>query len=561
MTSVKICVPRGQQALWISRVQAGVRPLALKIPLEVANGNSRGSATDLNSLLTDSDEEQEVDVSCSSSEQELDTKKDSDWDIVDKGCAIDEFLCEDSEDSDEGDDMEGQNHESLNCGEDAFSGTKLGAIVATAQRIIELSNTTAKKQVTTNKQKQQWWDNRKKLDSMMREVVNNLEASVLGWRKAILVPPPSDKYTRDALKKVADTLESEMMQVINDNSAEEDTERKSSRAKLAGTRAKSKSAPKPKPTRKTQERERPAISPINRPLLEVFLGAIPYLTDSEICEALGFITGRVMEHKWATTVRGAYDNCIGVDSVTEGKQRSSTKEDAQSDLERQTLILALDGKLQRLPWESLSCLDTHSVTRVPSLLYANILYNASSRLLRSGINAKRAFYLLNAEGDLAKTQECFEVQFKRRLGWQGLVGIRPTADEYKHALTEHDLFVYCGHGSGEQYLKRDAVARLPKCGVALLMGCSSGFLCDEGDFEPAGMANSFLVALSPSVVGNLWDVTDGELDRLTKALLMNWLDQGLPLPLALAQARKTCQFRFLVAAAAVCYGVPVRVSS
>ena len=37
-------------------------------------------------------------------------------------------------------------------------------------------------------------------------------------------------------------------------------------------------------------------------------------------------------------------------------------------------------------------------------------------------------------------------------------------------------FRYCGHGSGQEYLKWDAVQRLYCSAVALLMGCSSGKL-------------------------------------------------------------------------------------
>lgn len=534
------------------RSQAGRQGLVVKVPLKVArvNDKSKDDTTDLSDVVVDDSDEDLGDGESSGGSAQDTESKEMDWEAADKGNNIDEFLNKD-EDSD---DDNAEDDENAGCYrvENAFSGTELGTIVTMTQRIIQLSNTTAKKQVSTNKQKQQWWDNRKKLDAKMKEVVYNIEANILGWRKAILVAPPSDKSIREALANAADMLESDLMQASANGAPDEhepEPERKSTRSKSASVKAKTKSAPK-----KKQEKDQPvAIPPIDRPLLEVCLGAVPYLSDSEIGDALESISGRPLDSTWVATVRSAYEKCVS----SNGKKRATGTED----VERQTLILALDGKLQRLPWESLPCLDMHSVTRVPSLLYANILFSASSHLLSSGINPKCAFYLLNAEGDLTKTQECFEVQFKRRPGWQGLVGIRPSAEEYKQALSEHDLFVYCGHGSGEQYLKRDAVARLPKCAVALLMGCSSGFLSDEGDFEPTGMANSFLVALSPSVVGNLWDVTDGELDRLTKALLGAWLDQGLPLPQALAVARKTCTFRYLVAAAAVCYGVPISVSN
>ena len=33
--------------------------------------------------------------------------------------------------------------------------------------------------------------------------------------------------------------------------------------------------------------------------------------------------------------------------------------------------------------------------------------------------------------------------------WQGITGQVPTVEEWVAAVAGHDLFVYCGHGSGE----------------------------------------------------------------------------------------------------------------
>ena len=36
--------------------------------------------------------------------------------------------------------------------------------------------------------------------------------------------------------------------------------------------------------------------------------------------------------------------------------------------------------------------------------------------------------------------------------WQGKAGCAPTAAELAEALTSRQLFLYCGHGGGEQYI-------------------------------------------------------------------------------------------------------------
>lgn len=63
---------------------------------------------------------------------------------------------------------------------------------------------------------------------------------------------------------------------------------------------------------------------------------------------------------------------------------------------------------------------------------------------------------------------------------------------------------------------------------------------------------------SPSLVAVLWDVTDGDIDRLSKALLEQWLEgrEGVLLAQALATARSACKLEGLNGYAAVMYGDP-----
>ena len=63
---------------------------------------------------------------------------------------------------------------------------------------------------------------------------------------------------------------------------------------------------------------------------------------------------------------------------------------------------------------------------------------------------------------------------------------------------------------------------------------------------------------SPALVGCLWDVTDGEIDRLCHALLKHLLgDEATPLPSLVAASRSVCKLQWLTGASAIVYGMPV----
>ena len=67
---------------------------------------------------------------------------------------------------------------------------------------------------------------------------------------------------------------------------------------------------------------------------------------------------------------------------------------------------------------------------------------------------------------------------------------------------------------------------------------------------------------SPSLVGCLWDVTDGEIDRLSHALLKHLLgDNGeaTPLPVLVSTARTACKLQWLTGSSTIVYGAPVTV--
>lgn len=71
---------------------------------------------------------------------------------------------------------------------------------------------------------------------------------------------------------------------------------------------------------------------------------------------------------------------------------------------------------------------------------------------------------------------------------------------------------------------------------------------------------------SPAVVGNLWDVTDKDLDRFTHSALEKFGLLGgesngvLSLPSAVAASRSSCSLRYLNGAAPVVWGIPVKIA-
>ncbi|XP_071103175.1 separin-like [Haliotis cracherodii] len=230
---------------------------------------------------------------------------------------------------------------------------------------------------------------------------------------------------------------------------------------------------------------------------------------------------------------------------------------------RQPVLLVLDKDVQHLPWESLPSLRSHPVTRIPSLYHLHTQLSAGhmsqSHACVSGVDIQNAFYILNPDNDLMSTQESFENLFREPSGWSGLIGEKPTPNQFKSALTDHDLFIYCGHGSGCKYYSGSDLQQLRCRAVAVLMGCSSGYLQTRGILEATGMINNYFLAGCPTIIANLWDVTDRDIDRFLGGMLTSWMSsegEGSLLE-AIPAARDQCRLPFLIGAAPVVYGFPV----
>ncbi|KAL7721908.1 separase [Entamoeba marina] len=225
----------------------------------------------------------------------------------------------------------------------------------------------------------------------------------------------------------------------------------------------------------------------------------------------------------------------------------------------QTVLLLLDKKLHELPWESISTYSKLSITRIPTFdpyVTSNLIqFNDTTPSLT--ITPSRGYYVLNPSGDLPRTEERL-VPYLKRLRWKGIAQEIPQETEFLRALENNDILLYSGHGGGEQFIPGKKIQELARCGAALIMGCRSVALTQVGDFEPYGLPFDYLLAGSPVVVGNLWNVPDTELDKVTQFLL-DWLLEGdnTDISMVVNRAKKTCELKWLMGAALVCYGFPV----
>ncbi|KAF9590960.1 hypothetical protein IFM89_000505 [Coptis chinensis] len=128
-------------------------------------------------------------------------------------------------------------------------------------------------------------------------------------------------------------------------------------------------------------------------------------------------------------------------------------------ISRELIILVLDSDVQMLPWESLPVLRKNEAYRMPSVGSISALVN-------------------------------------------GKAGAPPSVEELVLALKNHDLFIYFGHES------RAVISQ----GALPFMGC----------YNPQGAVISYLLAGSPAIIANLWEVTDKDIDRFGKSMLSAW---------------------------------------
>ena len=138
----------------------------------------------------------------------------------------------------------------------------------------------------------------------------------------------------------------------------------------------------------------------------------------------------------------------------------------------------------------------------------------------------------------------------------------PSDDVIEHKLSHKDIFVFCGHGNGQEHYRYSKLIdhRINCKATMFLMGCQSGALTDSGDMEPTGAAVYSLAAGATAYVGALWNVTDGEINRFFNSLLDDVKTGKIEVEQAVARAREACRLKYLTGGAVVVYGFPALIS-
>ncbi|KAG6652968.1 separase isoform X5 [Carya illinoinensis] len=430
----------------------------------------------------------------------------------------------------------------------------------------------------TKSNRTMWWMWRKELDRRLGKLLRNLEDSWLGPFRYVLLGQWSNRKHLDLVhKKLVHDLKSKCKLEVNES------------------------------------------------LLNVILGGSKDAFEEagvlQLCLRRGYSVDKVGYRDEAN--RGtSFDVANGIEKQDELAfqlvQEAVKKLEGEETINREAIILVLDCEVQMLPWENLPILRNQEVYRMPSVGSISAALDRShhhqeqvGKIVASFplIDPLDAFYLLNPSGDLSSTQVEFEKWFRDQ-NMEGKAGSAPTAEELIAALKSHDLFIYFGHGSGAQYIPRHEIQKLENCAATLLMGCSSGSLMLNGCYVPQGTPLSYLLAGSPVIVANLWEVTDKDIDRFGKAMLDAWLRERSSCSLGcvqcdllcaeleamtirgckgnakrktqrkkspeacetslskdfcnhrrkigsfMAQAREACTLPFLIGASPVCYGIP-----
>ncbi|KAI8612609.1 peptidase family C50-domain-containing protein [Chytriomyces sp. MP71] len=466
-------------------------------------------------------------------------------------------------------------------GED--NGFGLEALLTELHSIVSENNNTTKVAASvaaenrdqTREEKSAWWATRRELDDRMKDILTQLEKYWLGGFKGLLI---GDDFN-------------------NANYAKLFTDFKTSLEHLIVKAVAKKSRVKP--------------LPLDADLCHMILRLGPEPDPMDVEDVLYYLMDA---YQYAGCPIG-YDE-VNIDmmesTLSESISRFHTgRQEIMKNLpiagnqlnctDRNHLILILDKNLQSLPWENIPCLRGTSVSRLPSFAFLRDRLDIVPKV----VDRSSAFYVLNPSKDLINTANEFSGFVQENHEWVGVIDDAPTDEIFEKELQSKDMMLYFGHGGAEQYIRGYKIRKLDRCAVSFLMGCSSGRLTAPGEFDVAGTALNYLIAGCHSLVANLWDVTDRDIDRFSKSMFkklhlagsqtfpvekkrrtglhstkgpeddefcmesrffreeppLETVDGKMSICEAAAVSRNACELKYLIGAAPVVYGIPVFVSS
>ncbi|TBU57165.1 peptidase family C50-domain-containing protein [Dichomitus squalens] len=318
-------------------------------------------------------------------------------------------------------------------------------------------------------------------------------------------------------------------------------------------------------------------------LLECFSRLPPTCRDEELEDLIYFILDLYQFHGIPIAISEVDMDQIVVELRNALEEHSVRLKARSIDVDEDGhIFLVLDKNVQGIPWESLPVLRGKSTSRIPSVdflldrLEFSRLHKQRAQatsLDRATVDPRKTYFVLNPSGDLKGTEGRFASWLKemKTAGWDGIIGRPPSEQQFLDALANRDLVIYFGHGGAEQYVRSHKVRHLQRCAATMLWGCSSGTLKYMGDFDRTGTPYHYMLAGCPTLVANLWDVTDRDIDKFSQSVfddlhlnpdaVKKWCPGGgdrtpMSIVKAVSRARDSCKLRYLTGAAPVIYGIP-----
>ncbi|CCM06375.1 uncharacterized protein FIBRA_08633 [Fibroporia radiculosa] len=400
-----------------------------------------------------------------------------------------------------------------------------------------------------------WWAGRSALDARLRDLLQNIEFCWFGAFKAILSAP--HEYASTVFLALRTRIESIFAASLM-----------------------------------MRDQKRVLQVTLDDALMECFSALPPDCRDEEIEDLVYFVLDLYQFHGIPVAIAEVDVDQLVIDIRDVLKEHATKIKDKVTTVDNSHTFLILDKNVQGIPWESIPVLRGQSISRVPNMdflldrielarrqprsndaqIHSNQVNTASQSLVdRIVLDPGKTYYLLNPSGDLKSTEDRFASWLKsmRSVGWDGVIGRQPSEQELVDALSQNDLVVYFGHGGAEQYIRSSKIRHLSRCAATMLWGCSSGALKHMGDFDRVGTPYNYMLAGCPTLVANLWDVTDRDIDKFSQVVFddlqltpvgvsraQERSDQACSVVTAVAKAREHCKLKYLTGAAPVVYGIP-----
>lgn len=405
--------------------------------------------------------------------------------------------------------------------------------------IIEKSNASTSVEVTssitTRDERKKWWQTRYELDHRLQELLNNIEVCWFNGMKGLFGPEIIEAdILQDFRMKVDDVLHQNL------------------------------------PSRR-QNGSPDMFLQVDDWIIELIMKLNPQHDDFVLMmEDLIYVILDVLLYHGE---ENAYDEIdVGVIHI---QLEEIVKEFRPRLLSAQKIshtFLVVSSDCHMFPWESLSFLKDISVTRVPSFSILNDLIAKSNNKVSPEISLRENIaMILNPHGDLRKTESRFSDLFKeiakKRPDSSLLINQKPDEQTFLKMVSSSNLFIYLGHGGGEQYARTREIKKFDHIAPSFLLGCSSASMGLYGKLEPTGTVYSYLLGGCCSVLGNLWDVTDKDIDKFSERVFdeiglgcgsSDGSQEGSWISKAVSRSRDVCHLKYLNGAAPVVYGLPMR---